>query len=145
MQTLEQEEMKRLLANRPVPEFAPGDTVRVTVVVEDDKAAEKPAKGERGAKAEKPHRRTQAFEGVCIARKNSGINSNFTLRKISYGEGVERVFPLYSPRITAIEVVRQGSVRRAKLYYLRGLTGKKARIAERERDTGDSAESGGKE
>src|SRR5712675_513966 len=78
--------------------------------------------------------RVQAFEGVCIARKNAGINSNFTLRKISYGEGVERVFPLYSPRITAIEVVRRGAVRRAKLYYLRGRRGKSARIAERGRE-----------
>jgi large subunit ribosomal protein L19 len=133
MQTLEQEEMKRLLAKRPVPEFAPGDTLRVTVVVEEDKNAEKP---EKGAKPEKPHRRTQAFEGVCIARKNAGVNSSFTLRKISYGEGVERVFPLYSPRITVIDVVRKGSVRRAKLYYLRGRTGKSARIAEREREVG---------
>ncbi len=139
MQKLEQEEIKKALARRAVPEFAPGDTVRVTVVVEEDKTTEKP---EKGAKAEKPHRRTQAFEGVCIARKNSGINSSFTLRKISYGEGVERVFPLYSPRITTIEVVRQGSVRRAKLYYLRGLKGKAARIAERERDTSETAETG---
>ena len=118
MQTLEQEEIKKLLANRPVPDFRPGDTLRVSVKV---------VEGER--------ERVQAFEGVCIARKNAGVNSNFTLRKISYGEGVERIFPLYSPRITAIEVVRQGAVRRAKLYYLRGLTGKKARIAERGRET----------
>jgi len=116
MQTLDQEEVKKLLANRAVPEFRPGDTVRVSVKV---------VEGER--------ERVQAFEGVCIARKNAGINSNFTLRKISYGEGVERIFPLYSPRITAIEVVRAGKVRRAKLYYLRGLTGKAARIAERGR------------
>ena len=143
MQTLEQEEIKKLLAKRPVPEFAPGDTVRVTVVVEEDRAAEKAEKGEKKAKDEKPHRRTQAFEGVCIARKNAGINSNFTLRKISYGEGVERVFPLYSPRITVIEVVRKGAVRRAKLYYLRGRTGKAARIAERERDAGEAAADGG--
>ncbi|HXZ02864.1 MAG TPA: 50S ribosomal protein L19 [Stellaceae bacterium] len=139
MQTLEQEEIKKALARRPVPDFAPGDTIRVTVVVEEDKATEKP---EKGAKEEKPHRRTQAFEGICIARKNAGINSSFTLRKISYGEGVERVFPLYSPRITAIEVVRQGSVRRAKLYYLRGRRGKSARIAEREHETGEAAASG---
>jgi large subunit ribosomal protein L19 len=118
MQTLDQEEVKRLLANRAVPDFRPGDTVRVSVKV---------VEGER--------ERIQAFEGVCIARKNAGINSNFTLRKISYGEGVERIFPLYSPRITAIEVVRAGKVRRAKLYYLRGLTGKAARIAERGRST----------
>ena len=117
MQTLEQEEVKKLLANRAVPEFRPGDTLRVSVKV---------VEGER--------ERVQAFEGVCIARKNAGVNSNFTLRKISYGEGVERIFPLYSPRITQIEVVRTGKVRRAKLYYLRGLTGKKARIAERGRE-----------
>ena len=117
MQTLEQEEVKKLLANRAVPDFRPGDTLRVSVKV---------VEGER--------ERVQAFEGVCIARKNAGINSNFTLRKISYGEGVERVFPLYSPRITAIEVVRAGKVRRAKLYYLRGRRGKSARIAERDRD-----------
>ncbi len=121
VQTLEQEEVKKLLANRGVPEFAPGDTVRVSVKV---------VEGER--------ERVQAFEGVCIARKNAGINSNFTLRKISYGEGVERIFPLYSPRITAIEVVRRGAVRRAKLYYLRGRTGKAARIAERARDVSES-------
>ncbi len=114
IQQIEREQDEKLVANRPVPEFAPGDTVRVTVKV---------VEGER--------ERIQAFEGVCIARKNAGINSNFTLRKISYGEGVERIFPLYSPRITAIEVVRRGLVRRAKLYYLRGRTGKAARIAER--------------
>ena len=123
MQTLEQEEVKKLLANRAVPDFRPGDTLRVSLKV---------VEGER--------ERIQAFEGVCIARKNAGINSNFTLRKISYGEGVERVFPLYSPRITAIEVVRAGKVRRAKLYYLRGLTGKKARIAERGREVEVPAE-----
>src|ERR1700691_1933903 len=118
LQTLEQEEVKKLLAQRPVPEFRPGDTLRVSLKV---------VEGER--------ERIQAFEGVCIARKNSGVNSNFTLRKISYGEGVERIFPLYSPRITLIEVVRRGAVRRAKLYYLRALRGKAARITERGRDT----------
>src|ERR1700733_9059841 len=116
LQTLEQEQVKKLTEGRSVPEFSPGDTVRVSVKV---------VEGER--------ERVQAFEGVCIARKNSGVNSNFTLRKISYGEGVERIFPLYSPRITAIEVVRRGKVRRAKLYYLRGLTGKAARIPEKAR------------
>jgi large subunit ribosomal protein L19 len=125
LQTLEQEETNRLLAIRPVPEFRPGDTVKVSVKV---------VEGER--------ERVQAFEGVCIARKNAGVNSNFTLRKISYGEGVERIFPLYSPRITQIEVVRRGAVRRAKLYYLRGLTGKKARIAERPRDVKAEAKAG---
>ncbi|MBV8779692.1 MAG: 50S ribosomal protein L19 [Alphaproteobacteria bacterium] len=117
LQTLEEEQRQKLVAARPVPRFDPGDTVRVSVKV---------VEGER--------ERIQAFEGVCIARKNAGINSNFTLRKISYGEGVERIFPLYSPRITAIEVVRRGAVRRAKLYYLRGRTGKAARIAERSRE-----------
>jgi large subunit ribosomal protein L19 len=136
MQSLEQEAVKNLAQKRPVPEFSPGDTLRVTIIVEEDKAADKAEKAEKGDKDAKPHRRTQAFEGVCIARKNAGINSSFTLRKISYGEGVERIFPLYSPRIVAIEVVRKGSVRRAKLYYLRGRTGKKARIAEREREAG---------
>ena len=118
LQQIEGEQVERLAANRPVPDFEPGDTVRVSLRV---------VEGER--------ERIQAFEGVCIARKNAGINSNFTLRKISYGEGVERVFPLYSPRITAIEVIRRGVVRRAKLYYLRGRTGKRARIAERSRAT----------
>ena len=116
LQQIEREQVEMLAANRPVPVFEPGDTVRVSLRV---------VEGER--------ERVQAFEGVCIARKNAGINSNFTLRKISYGEGVERVFPLYSPRITAIEVIRRGVVRRAKLYYLRGRTGKRARIAERAR------------
>ena len=118
LQQIEREQVEKLAANRPVPVFEPGDTVRVSLRV---------VEGER--------ERVQAFEGVCIARKNAGINSNFTLRKISYGEGVERVFPLYSPRITAIEVIRRGVVRRAKLYYLRGRTGKRARIAERARTT----------
>jgi large subunit ribosomal protein L19 len=116
LQQIEHEQVEKLAASRPVPKFQPGDTVRVMVRV---------VEGER--------ERVQAFEGVCIARKNAGINSNFTLRKISYGEGVERIFPLYSPRITAIEVVRRGVVRRAKLYYLRGRTGKRARITERAR------------
>jgi large subunit ribosomal protein L19 len=123
LQALEDEQVKKLSEGRGVPEFAPGDTLRVSVKV---------VEGER--------ERVQAFEGVCIARKNAGINSNFTLRKISYGEGVERIFPLYSPRLTAIEVVRRGRVRRAKLYYLRGRTGKAARIAERARSTGGGAE-----
>src|SRR6266576_6695485 len=117
LQTLEQEQVKKLSEGRGVPEFGAGDTVRVSVKV---------VEGER--------ERVQAFEGVCIARKNSGVNSNFTLRKISYGEGVERIFPLYSPRISAIEVVRRGAVRRAKLYYLRSRRGKSARIAERGRE-----------
>ena len=114
LQKLEHEQVEKLAAARPVPKFEPGDTVRVSLRV---------VEGER--------ERVQAFEGVCIGRKNAGVNSNFTLRKVSYGEGVERIFPLYSPRITAIEVVRRGVVRRAKLYYLRGRTGKSARIAEK--------------
>ncbi len=122
LQTLEQEQVKKLVAGRAVPDFRAGDTVRVGIKV---------VEGER--------ERVQTFEGVCIGRKNSGINSNFTLRKISYGEGVERVFPLYSPRLTTIEVVRRGKVRRAKLYYLRGLTGKAARITERARDASPEA------
>ena len=120
------EEVKKLLAQRPVPDFRPGDTLKVSIKV---------VEGER--------ERIQAFEGVCIARKNAGINSSFTLRKISYGEGVERIFPLYSPRIAAIEVVRRGAVRRAKLYYLRGLTGKAARITERARETEAETAPGG--
>jgi large subunit ribosomal protein L19 len=117
MQTIEAEQVARLVANRPVPEFEAGDTLRVSVRV---------VEGERT--------RTQAFEGVCIARSNKGLNSNFTVRKISYGEGVERVFPLYAPSIAEITVVRRGKVRRAKLYYLRDRSGKSARIAERPRD-----------
>ena len=114
IETLEQEEISKLTAEREVPEFSAGDTLRVHVKV-----------------VEGTRERVQVFEGVCIARKNSGINSAFTVRKISYGEGVERVFPLYSPRIEKIEVIRRGAVRRAKLYYLRELRGKKARIAEK--------------
>jgi large subunit ribosomal protein L19 len=114
LQQFEAEQKAVLLAARPVPEFGPGDTLRVAVKV---------VEGERA--------RVQAFEGVCIARKNDGINSNFTVRKISYGEGVERVFPLMSPSIAEIKVVRRGKVRRAKLYYLRGRSGKSARITEK--------------
>ena len=114
IETLEQEQIASLTETRAIPEFRPGDTLRVGVkVVEGDRA------------------RVQNFEGVCIARANKGIGSNFTVRKISFGEGVERVFPLYSPSVDSIEVVRRGAVRRAKLYYLRGRRGKSARIAER--------------
>jgi large subunit ribosomal protein L19 len=114
IETLEREAIDALTELRPIPEFRPGDTLRVGVkVVEGDRA------------------RVQNFEGVCIARSNKGIGSSFTVRKISFGEGVERVFPLYSPNVESIEVVRRGAVRRAKLYYLRGRTGKSARIAER--------------
>jgi len=114
VQQIEAEQVAKRSAERAVPEFGPGDTLRVSVRV---------VEGERT--------RLQAFEGVCIARKNAGINSSFTVRKISYGEGVERVFPLYSPNVAEIKVMRRGDVRRAKLYYLRGRTGKAARIAER--------------
>ena len=113
IEQLEAEQIEKLTAKRPVPKFKPGDTVRVSVKV-----------------VEGTRERVQAFEGVCIARRNAGVNSAFTVRKISYGEGVERIFPLYSPRIESIEVVRRGRVRRAKLYYLRGRRGKSARIAE---------------
>jgi large subunit ribosomal protein L19 len=117
IQQLEAEQIQALTADKAIPEFRPGDTLRVGVRV---------VEGERT--------RIQNFEGVCIARANRGIGSSFTVRKISFGEGVERVFPLYSPNVDTIEVVRRGVVRRAKLYYLRGRTGKAARIAER-RDT----------
>jgi len=117
IEQLESEQIQRLSAERAVPVFGPGDTVRVNVKV---------IEGNR--------ERVQAFEGVVIARRNRGVNSSFTVRKISYGEGVERVFPLYSPRIDSIDVVRKGRVRRAKLYYLRGRTGKAARITERRDD-----------
>jgi len=117
IQTLEAEQIAKFNEAKKIPEFRPGDTVRVGVrVVEGDRT------------------RVQAYEGVCIARANKGMGSSFTVRKISFGEGVERVFPLYSPNIESIDVVRKGVVRRAKLYYLRGRTGKSARIAER-RDT----------
>ena len=114
LQQFDEGQKARLIAERPIPDFAPGDTVRVMVKV---------VEGERV--------RTQAYEGVVIARSNRGLHSNFTVRKLSYGEGVERVFPLHSPAIAEIAVVRRGKVRRAKLYYLRGRTGKSARIAER--------------
>lgn len=114
IQELEQEQMDALLVKRGVPEFSPGDTLKVMVKV-----------------IEGTNVRTQAYEGVCIARSGGGIHENFTVRKISYGEGVERVFPIYSPYISAIEVIRRGKVRRAKLYYLRGRRGKSARIVER--------------
>ena len=115
LQTIEAEEKARLVAIRAIPDFQPGDTLRVMVKIKE---------GER--------ERIQAFEGVCIARAGGGINENFTVRKISFGEGVERVFPLMSPNIDAIEVKRRGVVRRAKLYYLRDRRGKSARIAEKQ-------------
>ena len=112
-----QKEMNKVLAERDIPDFGPGDTLRVDVKV-----------------VEGTRERIQAFEGVCISRKSAGVNSSFTVRKISYGEGVERIFPLYSPRVAGITVLRHGRVRRAKLYYLRGRTGKAARIAEKSRE-----------
>ena len=122
IQQIDKEQVEKLSAGKEIPDFAPGDTVLVNVkVVEGDKA------------------RVQAYEGVCIGRSGTGINENFTVRKISYGEGVERVFPLYSPMIDSIKVVRRGKVRRAKLYYLRGLRGKKARISEAQGATGPEA------
>ncbi len=132
IKTLEQEELTRITKGKTVPSFDPGDTVRVNVKIKE---------GER--------ERIQAYEGVCIARSGTGLNANFTVRKISFGEGVERVFPLFSPTVDSIEVVRRGKVRRAKLYYLRERRGKSARIAERaggarEEDfVGEAAETGG--
>src|SRR5690349_25057840 len=115
IQQLEQEQVVKLTAGKEIPDFQPGDTVLVNYkVVEGEKS------------------RIQAYEGVCIGRAGAGLNENFTVRKISYGEGVERVFPLYSPMVDSIKVVRRGSVRRAKLYYLRGRRGKSARITERQ-------------
>ena len=114
IETLEKEEAERLLKARKIPDFQPGDTVRVNVKIKE---------GER--------ERVQAYEGVCIARAGHGINESFTVRKISFGEGVERLFPVMSPMIESIEVKRRGAVRRAKLYYLRDRRGKSARIAER--------------
>ena len=114
LQKFNQAQIEKLTEGKTIPEFSPGDTVRVNVKV-----------------IEGTRERIQAYEGVCIGRKNADFNSSFTVRKISYGEGVERVFPLYSPRIDSIELVRKGDVRRAKLYYLRELRGKSARITER--------------
>ena len=122
LKQIEQEQVAKLTAGKEIPDFAPGDTLIVNVKV---------VEGERS--------RLQAYEGVCIARAGAGINQSFTVRKISYGEGVERVFPLYAPMVDSIKVVRRGKVRRAKLYYLRGLRGKKARITEKQ----DHAEAAG--
>jgi len=123
IEQIEAEQIERLTSERPIPAFAPGDTVRVHFKV-----------------VEGTRERIQVYEGVVIARTSSGVNSAFTVRKISYGEGVERVFPLYSPRIDRIEVVRRGKVRRAKLYYLRSRRGKRARIAEKVDRRPDAAE-----
>src|SRR5438105_1490275 len=123
IQELEQEQIAKLSAGKTIPEFGPGDTVLVNVKV---------VEGERS--------RVQAYEGVCIGRSGQGLNESFTVRKISYGEGVERVFPLYSPMIDSIKVVRRGKVKRAKLYYLRGRRGKSARIAEKQDRPAEAAE-----
>ncbi len=125
IEQLDQEQMGTLSATKEIPDFAPGDTLIVNVKV---------VEGERS--------RLQAYEGVCIARSGGGLNENFTVRKISYGEGVERVFPLYSPLVDSIKVVRKGRVRRAKLYYLRGRRGKSARIAEKQDNKARSQENG---
>ena len=121
LETFEKQQIEKLTSKKRVPAFRPGDTLKVTVRITE------------GSKS-----RLQAFEGICIARKNNSVNSNFTVRKISHGEGVERVFPLFSPLVEKIEVVRKGDVRRAKLYYIRELSGKKARIADKDR--GDEAD-----
>jgi large subunit ribosomal protein L19 len=127
IQQLEQEQVAKLTAGKEIPDFQPGDTVLVNYkVVEGEKS------------------RIQAYEGVCIGRSGAGLNENFTVRKISYGEGVERVFPLYSPMIDSIKVVRRGKVRRAKLYYLRGRRGKSARINERQTGHGIDDAAGAK-
>jgi large subunit ribosomal protein L19 len=125
LKQIEQEQVAKLTAGKEIPDFQPGDTVIVNVKI---------VEGERS--------RVQAYEGVCIGRAGSGLNENFTVRKISYGEGVERVFPLYSPMIDSIKVVRRGQVRRAKLYYLRGRRGKSARIVERQDHSAAGAENG---
>ncbi|MGZ8325773.1 MAG: 50S ribosomal protein L19 [Rhodoplanes sp.] len=128
LKQIEQEQIEKLTAGKDIPDFAPGDTVIVNVKVRE---------GDRT--------RVQAYEGLCIGRSGGGINESFTVRKISYGEGVERVFPLYAPMIDSIKVVRRGKVRRAKLYYLRGLRGKKARISEATSSTGPAAAAAAKE
>ena len=128
IQELEAEQMKALRA-APHPEFRAGDTLKVNVKVVDVSYDEK-------TKQNKTRERLQAFEGVCIARQGQGLNESFTVRKVSYGEGVERVFPVYSPLVDSVVVVRKGAVRRAKLYYLRGRTGKSARISERMENAG---------
>jgi large subunit ribosomal protein L19 len=125
LREIENEQMAKLTAGKEIPDFQPGDTVVVNVKI---------VEGERS--------RVQAYEGVCIGRAGAGLNENFTVRKISYGEGVERVFPIYSPMIDSISVVRRGKVRRAKLYYLRGLRGKSARIVERQDTAAEPAAKG---
>src|SRR6476620_3145683 len=132
LKQLEAEQMQAVRGGRKLPPFRPGDTLKVNVKVVDVTYDEK-------AKQNKTRERLQAFEGVCIGRQGAGLNESFTVRKISYGEGVERVFPLYSPLVDSVEVVRRGKVRRAKLYYLRGRRGKAARIGERQDHRGAEA------
>jgi len=132
LKELELEQIKALEA-KPRPEFRPGDTLKVNVKVVDVTFDEK-------TKQTKTRERLQAFEGVCIARQGEGLNESFTVRKISYGEGVERVFPVWSPLVDSVQIVRKGKVRRAKLYYLRGRRGKSARIAERQGTEAEAAE-----
>ena len=134
IETLEQEQMKAARGGKKLPDFRPGDTLKVNVRVVDVAFDEK-------SKQTKTRERLQAFEGVCIARSGAGLNENFTVRKISYGEGVERVFPIFSPLVDSVEVVRRGKVRRAKLYYLRGRRGKRARIGERTMGSEEMGES----
>ena len=135
LKELETEQMKAVRGGKNLPSFRPGDTLKVNVKVVEQTYDEK-------AKQMKTRERLQAFEGVCIGRQGEGVNESFTVRKISYGEGVERVFPIYSPLVDSVQVVRKGRVRRAKLYYLRGRRGKSARIAERaERGTEEGAAS----
>jgi large subunit ribosomal protein L19 len=124
LKQLEAEQMSALRGKKPLPSFRPGDTLKVNVKVVDATYDEK-------TKQTKTRERLQAFEGVCISRAGEGLNESFTVRKLSYGEGVERVFPIYSPVVDSVQVVRKGKVRRAKLYYLRGRRGKSARISER--------------
>src|SRR5881227_4103996 len=132
LKQLETEQMKAVRGGRGLPTFRPGDTLKVNVKVVEQSWDEK-------AKQMKTRERLQAFEGVCIGRQGEGVNESFTVRKISYGEGVERVFPIYSPLVDSVVVVRKGKVRRAKLYYLRGRTGKSARISERTENAGPDA------
>ena len=129
IQELDREQMDAILSKRSVPEFAPGDTVKVMVKVIESADAD-PKNKKKGGAPKEPTVRFQAYEGVCIARSGGGLSESFTVRKISYGEGVERVFPIYSPLVEGVEIVRRGKVRRAKLYYLRDRRGKAARIVE---------------
>jgi large subunit ribosomal protein L19 len=135
LKQLETEQMSALRGKKPLPEFRPGDTVKVNVKVVDATYDEK-------SKQMKTRERLQAFEGVCIGRAGEGLNESFTVRKLSYGEGVERVFPVYSPLVDSVQVVRKGKVRRAKLYYLRGRRGKSARISERVERAAESEPAG---